>query len=373
MDGRDSDPAPQQGRHRRQALLYGLGTFAIIAAVILLVLSPQDPGQRQVPLPPAGAAPAEVPSDARARFFAPDSVWNAPLAADAPLDARSATITEALVALARDRGSRVATTSYSTPIYEVPRDQPTVPVKLDGPDVAYRRSLAAALAGGVPIPSDARQAAGTDGQLTIWQPSTDRLWDFWRARKQADVWHAAWGGAIRKVSSDPGYFSPRAWPGAQRNWGSTATSFAVVAGTIRIDELGRGTIPHALAMAIPRDSVAKVFSLPAERSDGVLTRSDAIPEGARFRLDPKLDLSRLSLPRTTRVIAEAAQRYGIIVRDRTAYSPQLFAEDPTPTGSDPYQGPDGFFEGLRPGQVLATFPWEHLQLMKLDLRLHQLK
>ena len=36
----------------------------------------------------------------------------------------------------------------------------------------------------VPISPNARPAAGSDGHMTVWQPSTDKLWEFWQARKR---------------------------------------------------------------------------------------------------------------------------------------------------------------------------------------------
>ena len=45
----------------------------------------------------------------------------------------------------------------------------------------------------VPIPSDASPAAGPDAHMTVWQPSTDHLWEFFQARKLADGWHANFG------------------------------------------------------------------------------------------------------------------------------------------------------------------------------------
>jgi hypothetical protein len=108
--------------------------------------------------------------------------------------------------------------------------------------------------------------------------------------------------------------------------------------------------------------------LPAQRTDGTNTAPDAIPEGAHFRIDPALDLSKLDLPPATRAIAEAAQRYGMIVTDQTGWAVGLFAEDPTSTGSDPYSGPNGLFDGRSPKDLLAKFPWRHLQLLRMDVR-----
>ena len=58
-----------------------------------------------------------------------------------------------------------------------------------------------------------------------------------------------------------------------------------------IDELKAGVIPHALALNIPW-AKPNVYSWPAQRTDGRSTDPNAIPEGARFRLDPTVDSPR---------------------------------------------------------------------------------
>jgi hypothetical protein len=74
------------------------------------------------------------------------------------------------------------------------------------------------------------------------------------------------------------------------------------------------------------------------------------------------------LPPLTRMMAVAAQRYGIIVRDQTGHAVSFFGEDPRQYGRDPYGGPGGFFGGPYPNPVMWAFPWEHLQLLKMDLK-----
>jgi hypothetical protein len=220
----------------------------------------------------------------------------------------------------------------------------------------------------VPIPPTAKPAIGPDAHMTIFQPSTDRLWEFFKASKQADGWHAAFGGAIESVSRSPGYFDTNSWPGLSEPWwGATATSLPVIAGTMMIDELTAGVIPHALAMNIPW-AKPKTYSLPAQRTDGGSTDPNAIPEGARFRLDPTLDIDSLNLPPMTRMMAKAAQRYGMIVRDQTGHAISFFAENPAPSGTNPYTSPGGFYGGPNPTAVMQAFPWDRLQLVKMDLR-----
>jgi hypothetical protein len=302
-----------------------------------------------------------------AQLFALDSVWNAPLADDTPLDPSSPRLVGALAHEAeRERRARdgawIQTTSYSTPIYRVPADQPTVRVTLDN-DRPWARTLARALRA-VPIPPDARPADGTDAHLTIWQPSSDRLWELWKAAREGDGWHAAWGGAMERVSQSPGYYTRDSWPGARPYWGATATSLPVAAGTITIDELRRGRIDHALALNLPTLR-SDAYTSPAQRTDGVDRSPDAIPAGAHLRIDPRLDVRGLYLPRITEQIALAAQRYGMVVRDETHHSIGFFAEDPTPTGANPYPA---LMDYRYPNELLARFPWKHVQLLRMDVR-----
>jgi hypothetical protein len=325
-------------------------------------------GTRGMPKPAAPPAPSPPPA-VRPRLFAPDSVWNAPLPANAPLDPANAVLTNTLrdtVAQNISAGwGPWISTGETSPLYVVPDNQPAVRVKLDAG--AWATGLQQTF-DAVPIPSTATPAAGPDAHMTVWQPSTNRLWEFFRATRQADGWHASYGGAMSDVASSPGYFNTSSWPGlSQPVWGATATSLPVIAGTIMLDELRAGVIPHALAINIPW-AKPKTYSFPAQRTDGASTDPNAIPEGARFRLDPTLDLNTLNLPPITRMIAVAAQQYGMIVRDQTGHAISLFAENPGPASPSPYYAPGGFFGGPDPSVVLKAFPWERLQLVKMDLR-----
>ena len=118
-------------------------------------------------------------------------------------------------------------------------------------------------------------------------------------------------------------------------------------------------------MAIPQVR-SGVYASPAQRTDGSSIDPLSLPEGAHLRLDPSLDLAALHLPPLTLELAEAAQRYGIIVRDH-AEIVVFYGQDPTPTGTNPYTGPSGYFDGAQPGQLIADFPWKHLQLLKMEL------
>jgi hypothetical protein len=343
--------ASGQGRRRRGALV-----VALLAALVIawIGLPSSHEGKRQ----DQGATPTVRP-------FAGSSVWNAPLPAHVPLDPASNTLVARLNQLVADNvshrtGPWINTNEFSTPIYTVPGNQATTRVKLDRNEPALQAAFDA-----VPIPSNARPANGTDHHMVIWQPARDRMWEFWVAEHKPDGWHAQWGGAMTHVSKNPGYFSPAAWPGAKPYWGATATSLPLLGGLIRINEARTGRIDHAIALSLPEIRQGQ-FALPAQRTDGNVPGPNTIPEGARFRLDPKLDVDALNLPPLTKAIAKAAQTHGIIIRDYSGVV-AFVGEDPAgvdPGGEDPWPR---IYQGQQPTDLLAQFPWDHLQLLRMQL------
>jgi hypothetical protein len=310
------------------------------------------------PTTPTTTTPTPQPPtvDPQATPFAPTSVWNQALSTDAPLDPNSQTYVSDLLAQLASDGTGINTYQYSTPVFTVPANQPTVTVTLDSsgnPSAAALQSSWDA----VPVPSNAQAASGGDEQMVIWQPSTDQMWEFWEMQQEADGWHAQWGGTIDNVSSNPGYYTD--WSG----WGATATSLPLLGGLIRPSELAAGQIDHALAIGIPAAQAA-TFAWPAQRTDGSVSSSTAIPEGQRFRLDPSLDLSTIPMAPIVRMIAVAAQKYGIIVRDQ-AGDVTFYGEDSDAEGlPDPYDGAGGWFEGQYISNLLASFPWSHLEALQ---------
>jgi hypothetical protein len=349
--------------------LLGLGAAGVVWLVSSITSSPPrlhtaTSGQHTT----TGKGP---PTPTGPRLFAPDSVWNQPLAANAPLDPTSPQLVAALNRdVASELNQRIGpwiATKGSGTIYTVGAKQPTVPVHLDEPNLWWRRALATAFAS-VPVPADAAPSVGPDAEMTVLQPSTDRLWEFFHLRKEADGWHAGWGGAIQGVSQSPGYYTTGSWPGSLPQWGATATSLPVAAGEITLAEIQAGHIDHALAINLPAPR-AGVFSWPAQRSDGT-GNPQTIPEGAQLRLDPRLDLSSLHLSPLVLMMAQAAQKYGMIVRDQTHEGISFFIQDPASTGSNPFyvngvSQKNGPYQGQSPLELTRTFPWNSVQVLKM--------
>jgi hypothetical protein len=377
---------PELEESRSGALLTacGLGTVALAAIALMLVLGLKRTGAADDVVPISNKIESAAGARERARrtaarrsealaaqapkrrLFARTSFWNKRISATTELDSSSAGLVQALAAeVQRERtagiGPWIEAGSASTPLYRVGPTQKRVRVRLERLDALGGKALQRAFAS-VPIPRHAKPAAGPDRHMTVWQASTDKLWDFFGARRRAGQWRAQWGGAIRRVSKSPGYYTRAAWPGATRNWGATASSLPVIGGTMLLSELKKGRIDHTLALNVPA-ARAGVFAWPAQRTDGVGALT-TLPEGARLRLDPALDLGDLHLPKLTRMIARASQRYGLVVRDQTGHAISLFAENPSQFRGDPYQRD---FKGRRPQELLANFPWDRLQVVKMDL------
>jgi hypothetical protein len=312
---------------------------------------------------PATLTVSASPGAGGSRLFAAGSVWNQPLPVNVPLDPSSPKRIASLMDDINPPGPGVWLnwSQYSVPVYQVSANQPTVRVSLDVGAPMLQSAWQA-----VPIPAAAIPAAGSDASAVIYQPSTDKMWEFWQLSKQSDGFHARWGGAMASVSSNPGYYSSASWPalppGAGWDWGSSASSLPAVAGLMTISELRSGHIDHALSVATTQ--ACKWYVWPAQRTDGTSNDSNCLPEGAHLRLDPSLDLTKLSLPPIALMMAQAMQKYGIIVHDTTNSSVTFYAEQPA-DGTDPYSGPNGFFGGQPEWQFLRELPWSHLQLLKL--------
>jgi hypothetical protein len=134
---------------------------------------------------------------------------------------------------------------------------------------------------------------------------------------------------------------------------------------IRIDELKRGHIDHAVNIATVRTRKS-CHSWPANRNDGNTDGADIACEGQRFRLDPSFDVASLKSP-AARTVARAMQQYGLILTDKSdALITQ--AEDPRPSmaengGANPY---DELLGGVPWYIALNDIPVDRLAALPLD-------
>ncbi|XVX19502.1 hypothetical protein ACQP1U_14490 [Actinomycetota bacterium] len=255
------------------------------------------------------------------------------------------------------------TRAWNTTIITAPPGTPRVDVRFVGcgyEEAPHFRSGPAYL-NDVPIPADAAAGLGGDSAMSIHDPATDQLWEFWRAKRTGSHWQACAGGRIDGVSHNRGYFP--------RGYGSAASGLILASGHVTIEEARAGRIGHALAMGLSEVADASRVSWPAQRSDGTSTAADAIREGQRIRLDPSVDVEALPLSRMGKVIARALQVHGALVVDRsggvTFYgeSGQVAIQQGRP---DPWESILDAQAGEEPGTVLDGLPWERMQFLPVD-------
>jgi hypothetical protein len=133
----------------------------------------------------------------------------------------------------------------------------------------------------------------------------------------------------------------------------------MVAGVMTQEALRRRQIDHALSLAVV-DTKKGEWLWPAQRTDGGLDDPGAIPEGARLRLPADFDVDAVQGPPLVKLLARAAQRYGIIVRDRSFGPTVFYAEDPGKGRPDAVKA---LLDGATPGDALKQFPWSELQVV----------
>src|SRR5262245_34539912 len=195
--------------------------------------------------------------------FSASGPWNTKLPRHVPLAPNSAAIVANIKADKENNFQVWAFNAHtwSAPVYRVgpftPRLRWTFSDCLGLPELA---PVIADTLSSVPTPPGMLVSQGTDNEVAIYQPATDTYWDFWRAEQDADGnWSACWGGKIEHYSRNPGIFP--------NPLGAVATGLPLGAFLIRIEELQRGRIDHAINILTVRVR-ANCISWPANRNDG---------------------------------------------------------------------------------------------------------
>ena len=319
-------------RRRRPALAVVPGVVAAALAVAVAagvtVWAGSDTG-------PAYRATASTP-------FRPDSPFRTPVPADAVVDPDSPAITTHLVGEERvyaslvEFGIPVYTAGEGTPRHEVPCLQMQW-----GPCPFAGRPT--------PIPDGARPHTGSDGAMVVVDEQEQLSYEFWQVRRVGPLWTTSFG-AINPLDGS-------GWGGA-----ATGSGASRLAGLVRLEEVERGVIDHALALQTD-NACSGTFRAPAIKTDGRSTRPDCVPEGARLRLDPAVDLDRLGLPPAHHAIARALQVYGGYVVD-VGGSPLSISFELAPDGVGAYPGAVYREAGLQwDYDGLDRIPWDRLELL----------
>ena len=271
------------------------------------------------------------------RPFWQRSPWTDQLPTDVRVDVRSASIVAHLAS--GEKGAVANLYDYGIPVYDARQSTQQVAVECTMPwgTCALERSP-------VPIPAEALPNPGSDRAMVVVDRGRGATFEFWQATPGPETWTVSWGSS-NQLDGD----------GRQ---GGSGSGVSRLAGVVRLDEVESGEITHALALATD-NTCADEFRFPARTTDGTSRRADCVPEGARLRLDPSIDLAAIAdITEGELMVGRALQTYGAIVVDSADALMAFFFERPTGE-DDPY--PDlGFtwdYFGMR------RIPWDALSVI----------
>ncbi len=300
---------------RRRSVRLALLAGALVVAVGVSALGIRHAHESDV----AAASGRTVVAGTAARPFAGDSAWNTPIPADARLDPQSSAIRRAVLANP-SLVMNVETYSFGIPFYTATPSTPRV--RLHGRADHGQR---------VPIDPAWRPNTGGDHKMNVIDPVSKRIYELqgYDAATRSAYWMV-----VRNYAKSHG--DGRSSGGRR---GPTGAGISQAAGTIRIADIRRGRIDHALAFVTSAPLKGR-YRYPATSTDGTSRKRLGVEEGMRVQLDPKLDLDSLQgLSKAERMIARALQRYGAFCVDNGGGNNQalgFYAEQPTPATGDPY-------------------------------------
>lgn len=285
-------------------------------------------------------------ADAAVSNFSSGSFWNTQVPTYAALHPNSASLVTDVVRQTNQYGTTVLKDTGASPVYIAEAGANTVQV------VPYDcgNGISAMLVSqwqAVPIPFYAVPGGGAASMMTVHQPSSGTVWEFGRMRNISGQWQACTGGRI-STASDGVFPSP---------YGISTSGLAALAGQVSIQELQAGEINHVMGLNLPQSNG---IVWPATQSGGSV--ASAPPMGARFRLDPSLNIASLGLNSAGQAVARAAQTYGFVVWN-TAGSVGITAENPVSLTTRGLPNP---YTGALGGNFLSSFPWDKLQALPGD-------
>ena len=235
-------------------------------------------------------------NDRLARLYVHDyTLWNKLAAGTVKTIGNSADVETAL-RKASGAEPRFPANYYSTTVRSPP-GQRTFPASI--------RSIALAWTNAIYMPTTARPSPDSDANFAVVQPSGLVLECY-------DAVVCSSGDVICTMAS----FSDPCSDGTGANNGRCASLLNNYAGLIRKGELADGRIAHALSCTMSRLLLAPQIAWPAYAFDMNDRYEGTVPMGALLAIPPDVDLAKLGLSEKGKVIAQAAQDYGIYVVDR---------------------------------------------------------
>jgi hypothetical protein len=239
-----------------------------------------------------------------------------------------------------------------------------------------------------PVPRWAGTSGHPDSALTVYQPSSNTVWELYQAQPVttggaagntggSGGWSACWGGKAR-LSTFTGVFP--------QPYGETATGISNLATEVTEADVLLGSIRHTIGLQVANCTM-NIY--PADRGDcGFYPGNPA--EGQWFRFPASVDCAAYDTTPFENEVCIAGQRYVFVIVDQGGsdgiiadYATGTWAHEgnPGPAGSwednakgaccvyvggggpleDAFQTASGYWE--QEYQVIASLPWSRLQVI----------
>lgn len=183
----------------------------------------------------------------------------------------------------------------------------------------------------IPWPSGAHAALGTDMHLTIRDADKQTTHDFWlfdestnpptaasysRTRLDGTGWNL-FPYALESPSNPTGRNPDEAIAGVGAG---RAVSVALLGGLITAEDVARGSIDHALALAVPRTYIRRGPRVPPADDtdswyDGDGRSNGPLAYSMRFTLPRDLDIDTLPVSAEWKMVFRAVQKHGLLIVD----------------------------------------------------------
>jgi len=274
----------------------------------------RPPNVSPTPRPSVTSPPDGLPY----RAFSNDSYWNTPMPINAPIDSRSAVYIAdsqnsshtqnylrftAAPGTSQGFGQPIYWASPSDKLYTISDGNLTVQVH---------------------IPRGAAPASGSDGQITIYDQSTNQVVGMSGAsyNSSSDTWHVS-GSIDRYMLNSNGLDRRVSGSNSNNNYGHRGITTAVRA--VRLDEVQAGVIRHRLACfwwATGTQTVNHYWPMAGDEG----SKGGIVPEGIVIRIKPSVNLASRGLSAPALVIAKALQDYGCMIGDNSGSGNRLKLE-----------------------------------------------
>ncbi len=277
-----------------------------------------------------------------------------------PVDSQSSALVNNVVAQYEGAYGEIGV-NFNRPVYEAASNTPDVQVSVASGCNDFTGDQSAPDGSGatgteVPIPSYAQAGDSSDNILNVYQPSTNRAWEFWEAAQNSNgTWSACWGGEINMATSN-GVFP--------NGYGETASGISNLATEISEADVASGSINHAIGIEVLGNE-CDYYIAPANRGDCSQSINGAPSEGSWFRFAPGTTMPS-GLSPFAQMVFKAVQTYGMVVTDQGgAVMLESDMADPGPweqaggsVASDPINNAT---DNLAEYQLVASLPWQDLQ------------